>query len=81
MNILFPDLVIPDIPAFREPTRSEIAAWLRVTAGVWTLDILRWLGRHLPPEGSQAYRDRDITYTALTMSQQWWIICELQDKN
>jgi hypothetical protein len=74
MDFLFPDLVIPELAPFRQPTRSEAADWLRQTGGVWINDILRWLGR---PTRS----DRDIAYRgALTPSQQWWIICDLQDQ-
>jgi hypothetical protein len=80
MEYLFPDLVIPELPPFREPTHQEITAWLRATKGVWTLELLRWLGRPLPAPDSDDYRLRDITYPPLSLAQQWWIICDLQDQ-
>ena len=74
MDYLFPDLVVPELPPFRQPTRREVAEWLRQTEGVWTNAILCWLGRPSHPERVHHYTG------ALSLAQQWWIICELQDQ-
>jgi hypothetical protein len=77
MEYLFTDLVIPseaELPRFREPTHREAAQWLRQSEGVWSNELLRWLDR---PEVA----GRVVCYTGtLSLAQQWWIICDLQNK-
>jgi hypothetical protein len=79
MDILFEGLdlsAFDTIPRFRTPTRREIAEWIRQTEGVWTNEILEWLGRPVRPDRA------GVKYHGpLTLAQQWWIIGELQDLN
>ena len=79
MEFLYPDLNLNlnnSIPAFRQPNTREIQQWIRETSGVWSRELLKWLGRQLPPENTQ----RVVKYTGgLSLAQQWWIICDLQD--
>ena len=75
MEYLFPDLNIPKkgIKKFKKPTNREIQQWLKETEGVWSNDILVWLNK-------PTIIGRENKYTgSLTIAQQWWIICELQD--
>lgn len=73
MDLLFPDLHVPDLPRFTQPTTREITAWLRDTEGVWSNELLRWLGR---PEVSE----RIVMYTGPLSLAQQWIVCELLDQ-
>jgi len=74
MDFLFPDVIIPELLTFIQPTIKESNDWIKQTGGIWTNEILKWLGKPIREDRT------NIVYNGtLTIAQQWFILCELMD--
>lgn len=73
MDYLFPEFCVPELAPFVRPTNREVQDWLAQTRGMLSNELRHWAGL-VPLLG------RRVLYTGpLTLAQQWWIYCELND--
>jgi hypothetical protein len=68
------ELCQEEIEKFVTPTNIEIGDWIRQTEGMYTNEILIWLGKSPDP------KRENVKYIGkLTLPQQWFILCDLED--